>query len=55
MERAVVSTERVFPDPELLMALDEELPPRRLGALLFRQKDPGRSARLSPRVEAASR
>lgn len=54
MERAVVSSEKVFPDVELLMALDEEPLPRRVGALPFRQKDAGRSARPSPRVEAVS-
>jgi hypothetical protein len=45
----------VFPDVELLMALDEEPLPRRVGALLFRQKDVVRPTPLAPRLEAASR
>jgi hypothetical protein len=48
--------ERIFPDPELLAALDEEPPPRQARVLSFRESDPeGSTWRWPEREEARSR
>ncbi|HZF09113.1 MAG TPA: hypothetical protein VFE33_10010 [Thermoanaerobaculia bacterium] len=49
-------TERIFPDPDLLTALDEEPPPRQARVLCFPESAPeGSPWRWPEREEAVSR